>query len=507
MSIGGFFRKLKMPTAFTILFIILVLSAFSTWVIPAGSYAKLKYDADTQQFSITHPDGRVESAPATKEELQARKISIDLGQFTEGKIRKAVSVPDTYQRLESKRQGAKELVMSIVNGTIEAADIMVFVLILGGMIGIVNANGAFEAGLTALTKRTKGREFILVFFVSIFTIFGGTSFGMAEETVAFYPILCPIFIALGYDSLVCVGAVLLASTIGNTYTTVNPFAVVIASGAAGIPFTNGISWRIIGLILGSIVVISYLYWYAKKVKANPEFSYAYEDREDYMRRYPVNLNSETAADFTARKKIILCLFIISFFIMIYGVVALGWWFPEMASSFLAITLIMMFITNMGEEKVIGAFMRGASDLVSVALIIGVARGINIILENGMISDTILNYASSGVAGMSSYLFVIVMYFVFFILGFVVPSSSGLAVLSMPVMAPLADTAGIDRSVIISAYIWGQNTMSFIAPTGMVLVTSELTGMKYTHWLRFIFPIFAYVMVASITFLLLQVAFA
>lgn len=313
---------------------------------------------------------------------------------------------------------------------------MVFILCLGGLIGVVKVTGAFESGLAALTKKTKGREFLLVFGVSVFMIFGGTMCGLEEEAVAFYPILAPIFIALGYDSIVVVGAIFMAGSIGTTFSTVNPFSAVIASNAAGTVFTEGIAVRAFALVVGAIVFLLYLHWYAKKVQADPKFSYSYEDRDKFNAQWELNDNTAAAHEFTLRKKIVLVIFVAAFVLMIIGVMNLGWWFPQMAAEFVTLAILVMFIggtgkDGVGESKMVDAFGSGASSLVPVALIIGLARGVNHVLTEGMISDTMLNAASNLVAGMSGPLFVICLLLIFFVLGFVVPSSSGLAVLAMP----------------------------------------------------------------------------
>lgn len=165
--------------------------------------------------------------------------------------------------IRTKPAGPDQITSSMVNGTIEAVDVMVFILVLGGLIGVVQKSGSFESGLLALTKKLKGHEFLLVFMVSVLMVLGGTLCGIEEEAVAFYPILVPIFIAMGYDSIICVGAIFLASSVGSTFSTVNPFSVVIASNAAGTTFVDGLYWRIVGLIVATIFTVGYLYWYAK----------------------------------------------------------------------------------------------------------------------------------------------------------------------------------------------------------------------------------------------------
>ncbi len=496
-------KGFKFPTAFTILFAILIIAVGLTWVIPAGTYSKLTYNKTQDVFVIKKHQQQDQILPATKETLDNLNIKIDLSNFTSGKLRKPIAVPNSYSRVEQNPKGFSDIAVSMVKGTIEAADIMVFIFVLGGMIGVINKTGSFAAGLSALAKRTQGKEFTIVFAVCVLMAIGGTTCGMEEEAVAFYPILAPVFIALGYDAIITVGAIFLAASMGTAFSTINPFSVVIASDAAGIAFTEGITWRTIGLVIGEIMVISYLYRYAKKIKADPTKSIVYEEREKFYHTYRDDSNT-VVPEFTLKRKIILTLFSIGFPIMIWGVMYGGWWFPTMAASFLTITIIIMFISGLGEEEIIEAFTKGASELVAVSLIIGLARGVNMILDQGMVSDTILYSLSDMVAGMSGSVFIIGQLLVFVVLGLFVPSSSGLAVLSMPIMAPLADTVGIPRDIIVSAYNWGQYIMLFLAPTGLVLVTLQMLHIPFNKWVRFIMPMVGGMFVISSILLLVQV---
>lgn len=202
--------------------------------------------------------------------------------------------------------------------------------------------------------------------------------------------------------------------------------------------------------------------------------------------------------FDFRQKLILILFVITFPLMVWGVMSQGWWFPTMAASFLTFAIFIMFLTatgpsGIGEKGVVDAFVAGSSSLVGVSLIIGLARGINIVLNEGMISDTMLQFSSSLVTHMSGPIFILAMLLIFFVLGFIVPSSSGLAVLSMPIMAPLADTVDIPRFVVVTAYQFGQYAMLFLAPTGLVMATLQMLDMKYSHWLKFVWPVVVFVL--------------
>lgn len=502
--------KLKMPGAFFILFILTVVAVMATWMIPAGSYSKLSYNSASSELEVKNPQGHVKKLPATQKELDKLDVKIKIGQFKSGGISEAVSVPNTYERLPQHPASLGDITGSMINGTIQAVDIMVFIFVLGGLIGVVKASGAFETGLLALTRKTKGHEFMLIFLVSVLLVLGGTLCGIEEEAVAFYPILVPIFIAMGYDSIVSVGAIFLASSVGTAFSTINPFSVVIASNAAGINFTEGIVWRAGGLAIATIFLLIYLHWYSKKVKAHPEVSYTWDDHKEFNKMWSVESSAENQeTGFTFRKKLILILFVVTFPIMVWGVMSKGWWFPTMASSFLVFAIIIMFIAatgkyGLGETGVVDAFVAGSSSLVGVSLIIGLARGINLVLNNGLISDTILQFASALVQHMNGPVFILVMLMIFFVLGFIVPSSSGLAVLSMPILAPLADTVNIPRFVVVTAYQFGQYAMLFLAPTGLVMATLQMLHMRYSHWFRFVWPVVVFLLVFGGGILVTQV---
>lgn len=492
-------RGLRVPSAFTILFILTILAVIATWLVPAGSYSKLAYETGASQLQITNPHGKTSSVPATQGSLDRLHVKIPIESFTSGAITKPVAIPGTYQRLEQHPAGVSDIVTGMVNGTIDAVDIIVFILVLGGMIGVVRATGAFETGLLRLTKVTKGHEFILVLAVSLLMIVGGSTCGLEEEAVAFYPIIAPIFILMGYDSIVVVGAIFLAGSVGTCFSTINPFSSAIATNSAGIPLTDGMNWRLIGLAGGAVAVVLYLRWYCRKVQEDPTFSYTLQDRESFNKQWGMDVTDETVGRFTWRRKVSLVLFIAAFPLMVVGVIRWGWWFPQMAASFLALTIIIMLLNRTGrdrlsEKKLVDAFSDGSSSLVAVSLIIGLARGINLILEQGLISDTMLQASTSLVTGMPGPAFVLTLLLVFFVLGFVVPSSSGLAVLAMPIMAPLADTVNLPRSVVVCAYQWGQYAMLFLAPTGLVMATLQMLDIKYSHWLRFVWPMVIFVLV-------------
>ncbi|WP_425449225.1 YfcC family protein [Dethiothermospora halolimnae] len=479
-------KKLSFPTAYTVLFIVLILAAVLTHVVPAGSYSKLLYDGEIDKFTVTHPDGSTEKFEGTQETLDKLGVKVNISKFKDGSIYKPVAIPDTYEKLESKPQGVVDVLQAPIKGVYETIDIIMFVFIIGGIIGILNNSGAFDAGFASLSRITKGKEFLLIIIVTFLIALGGTTFGLAEETIALYPILVPVFMVAGYDAIVCIAALYMGSSVGTMFSTVNPFSSVIASNAAGISFTNGIIFRGIGLLIATTITIIYIVKYAEKVKKDPSKSVIY-DQKNYLEKKFLNQDKEIP-EFTLRRKLMLLIFALSFGVMIWGVSSQGWWFMEMTSLFLAVGLIICFISGMGEKKAVKHFVAGAADLMGVALTVGIARSVNLIMDKGLISDTILNSATDLVQGINGGVFAILMLFVFLVLGFFIPSSSGLAVLSMPIMAPLADTVGLPRDVIVSAYQYGQGLMAFITPTGLILVTLSMVDVTYDRWLKFIMPL-------------------
>lgn len=496
-------KKVGFPTAFTVLFIVLILAALLTYIVPAGLYSKLQYDGEQNLFVIEDHRGELTTLPATQETLNSLNIRMDVGKFIDGSIRKPIAIPDTYETIEQSPQGLLSVIMSPIEGVMDTVDIMVFVLILGGIIGLINKTGTFDAGIAALSRKTKGREFLLVIFVSLLIALGGTTFGLAEETIALYPILMPIFLASGYDAIVCIAAIYMGSSIGTMFSTTNPFSVVIASNAAGISFNEGLTFRIISLILAMVITLIYIYRYGKKVKENPKNSIIYEDMDRIEERFLKDYNPENVIPFNWRRILILLVFLAAFPIMIWGVSTGVWWFPEMSGLFLTVAIIIIFLSGLPEKEAVNTFLEGAADLIGVVLIIGVARAINIVMDKGMISDTLLFYSSSIIQNMNAGVFAAVQMILFSLLGFFVPSSSGLATLSMPIMAPLADTVGISRAVVVTAYNWGQGWMAFITPTGLILATLEMVDVTYNKWLKFILPLMGIIGVFAILMLVVE----
>ena len=481
-------KNFEFPTAYTVLFLILILVTVLTHVIPAGKYNRLSYQESTNEFVVeTYGNGNI-NLEATQKNLDKLEIKIDVNKFIDGTIKKPMAIPNTYVKLDGKAQGFKELIIAPISGIAESIDIIIFVLILGGIVGIVNKTGTFNIAMKAISQKTKGKEFSLVIISFIFFAAGGTIFGFWEETIPFYSILMPLFLINNFDPLVPMATIFIGSAVGCMFSTVNPFSTIIASNAAGISFNEGLKFRFVALIVFSIISLLYINRYIKKVKKNSNNSLVIEEQEEIREKFLKDYSQETNIKFDWRKKIILFLFIFQFIVMIWGVSSLGWWFQEAAAMFFGVAIIIMFLSGLSEKDAVNGFISGASEVVGVTLIIGLARAINIIMENGMISDTLLFYSSNVVAEMGKGLFSIVMLLIFGFLGIFIPSTSGLAVLSMPILAPLADTVGLSRAVVVDAFTWGQGVILFITPTGLIFVVLQIVGIPYNKWLKFVMPL-------------------
>lgn len=496
--------KFSFPTAYTVILIVMLLVLGLTYVIPSGKYSKLLYDAEANVFVIESPTGKVSEKEATQKTLDELGVKTNLSKFTDGSISKPVAIPGTYEQLPKEKPTVFKALTTFLNapiqGLYDSIDIIAFVLVIGGIVGVINKTGAFTAGISALSRNLKGKEAWLIVIITVIIGIGGTSFGLAEETIAFYPIVVPIFLAAGYDALVAIAAIYLGSCMGTMASTVNPFSTVIASNTAGIDFTSGMPLRIFMLVAGLAVCIFYTVKYAEKVKKDPSQSLIYSQKKELEDHFLKGHNEENVPEFTWGRKLMLLIFALSFVVMVYGVKELKWSFKEMTSLFLFVTFILAIFANLSEKEFVSEFVAGAADLLGVALIIGLARGITIIMDGGMISDTILYGLSNVVSNMSGIVFSTVMFFVYILLGFFISSSSGLAVLSMPIMAPLADVVGVNRDVIVSAYQFGQGLISFITPTGLILASLAMVNVTYDKWLKFVTPLIIMISVLAIVVL-------
>ena len=446
----------RFPTAYTILFALIIVVAALTWIIPAGKFDRVQNDA----------------------------------------VGREVAVAGTYKVVDPNPQGFIDILLAPTAGFYDpdsyvanAIDVSLFVLFLGGFLGVVNATGAIDTGIKAAMRKLKGREvWMIPILMSLFAL-GGTTYGMAEETLAFYPLLIPAMLVARFDTMTAVAVILIGAGIGTLGSTINPFATVIASNAAGVAFTEGMVLRVVLLLGGLAICIAYVTRYALRVKADPARSVVAAQANRDRQAFLSGGNGAGNDRLSGTQSVILLLFAATFVALIWGVSSQGWWMAQMGALFLGMAILIGLVGRLGEKRLTSTFVDGARDLLGVALIIGLARGIVVIMQNGLIADTILNAAAQAVSGLPELAFINLMFWIEVAMSFLVPSSSGLAVLSMPIMAPLADFAGVTRDLVVTAYQSASGLVNLITPTSAVVIGALAIGrISYDRWIVFIWPL-------------------
>jgi uncharacterized ion transporter superfamily protein YfcC len=466
--------RFTLPSAYTILFALIVLAAIATWIIPAGIY---------------NLNAAGEPVPGTYHEVASHPARILVDSLT-APINGLYGIEDAKGNINYYNSGS----------LFGAIDIALFILVIGGFLGVTMKTGAIETGIGSLVERMRGRErWMIPVLMSVFAL-GGTTFGMAEESLAFYALVITVMIAAGYDALTGAAIVLLGCGIGVLGSTVNPFATGIASGIAGVSISEGIVGRLVILIVGLAIGIFFVLRYADRVKRDPSKSVVYELKAENEARFRAE-SQAGAVTMTGTQKTVLAVFALAFAVMIYGVIPwedIGipfptwwWWFPEMTASFLLFAIIIGLIGRLGEGVLTTSFVDGARDLLGVALIIGIARGITVIMNNGQITDTVLHWIEKALGDTGEVWFLILMFLLFLPLSFVIPSTSGLATLAMPIVAPLAGFIGVSTALVVTAYQSASGVMNLVVPTSAVVMGGlAIARVPYGTYLRWVWPLLA-----------------
>ncbi|AHF60164.1 TPA: YfcC family protein [Streptococcus suis] len=494
-------KGFKLPSSYTILMLIIAFMAVMTWIIPAGQY-------------------QVDEA---------------------GRL-----VAGTYEKVAQNPQGIYDVFMAPVramlgHGATEAAiNVAFFIIMVGAFLGVVNETGALDVGIASIVKRFKGREKMLIYILMPLFALGGSTYGMGEETMAFFPLLVPVMMAVGFDSITGVAIILLGSQIGCLASTVNPFATVVASDAAGVSVADGMIWRLVFFVVILLMGVLFVANYAEKVKNDPTKSLVYKQREADMQHFNVTATQEVNAELSPAQKRVLWVFVLTFVLMICSFIpwedlgvtiftqfkdwliglpfigqvigsstaALGtWYFPEGAMLFGIAGIVVGLVYGMSEERLVKSFMFGAADIFSVALICAIARGIQVIMNDGMITATILHMGEEGLQGLSSQVFIILTYLFYLPMSFLIPSSSGLAGASMGIMAPLGEFVNVPASLVITAFQAASGLLNLVAPTsGIVIGALALGRVEIGTWYKFVGKLIVGIMIASIAILVIATFF-
>jgi uncharacterized ion transporter superfamily protein YfcC len=496
-------QKRKLPSPITILMFVIVFAALCTWLVPAGKYDTLVCE-EGNSFTLNKMDTSMQ-LPFAQATLDSLKIKITLAKFVNGDIKKPVSIPGSYHKLTSNKQSFLQIIQAPIKGIYESVDIVFFILIIGAFMQVFNESGAMELGLKALSYRMNGKETWLIVLLTFLFSFAGASYGMAEEALVFYAVLVPVFVAAGYDLIIPVAIIFGGTQLGTLASFSNPFSAIIASNAAGINWKDGITERLIMFALTTIITIWYIIRYAQKVKKDPTQSLVYKI-DGILPTKNNNISIEKPEPLSTQTILLLLLFLATFLTMIGGVVWLGWWLTEMTTIFLAAAILVAIILRMKETIFISQFIKGAESLLSVALIVGVARGVTIVLNEGKISDSIVYYAAQAVSGMPASVFIIVLMLLYIGFTFFISSSSGMAVLTMPIMGSLAMLVGVPGREIVNAYLFGMGIMGFLTPTGLILPSLAIVNVSIKAWFKFIMPLITILTIVCMICLLIGIQF-
>ncbi len=444
-------RKFKVPHTLVILFSMVILAQILSYVIPAGSF------------------DRVENA--------AGRLQVEPGSFH---LTPDVSLVSPFASLTA-----------IPKGFSGAHEIIFFVFIIGGLFAVLRATGSLEAGMATLLRRWGDRPFWLVAGGTTLFAFGSSTVGFGEEYYPFVPVLVSLCIALGYDRLTAIGIIMIGYGAGFGAALINPFTTLIAQDIAGLEPASGLWYRLVLFFIFVPIGIHHVWSYAKKIARDPSASLVADVSVPDGAAIPSGQEEVALRDLapmTNVQKLIMTAVGAAMVLLIYGMSVWKWGLFEMQGLFAGLTLMIAIIARMSPDRTAVEFSKGAGSLTSVALLIGVARAIQVVLDEGGVVDTMVYGISVPIQELPGAVSAVGMFFVQSVVNFFIPSGSGQAYVTMPIMAPLADLVGVSRQVAVLAFQFGDGFSNILIPTQYVLVgILAMAGVPYDRWLRFILP--------------------
>lgn len=457
-------RRLAIPHTYAIILTIVVIVGIMTYLIPSG------------EFQRVDVDGRL------------------------------MVIPDTFSQVAKTPIAPFDIVTAIPRGMQAAAQIVFYIFLVGGAFGVIRATGAIDAGINRLVRKIgKNDRFLIPAVMILFSVLGFTT-GMAEECIIFVPIGIGIALSLGYDAIVGTAMVAIGAASGFIGGMMNPFTVGVAQGIAEVPLFSGFAFRSVVYVFVISAAIFYVMRYAAKIRRDPESSILHGriggvGSTDYA-------VSEVIPDLTRRRTIVLLLLATGIAVNMWGVFNWGWFLDELAASFFVVAMISGIVGGLGVNGTFSNLVEGMRSVAFGALVVGFARAILILMQDGVILDTIVNSISGLISGWPPELTVLGMFFFQAILNFFIPSGSGMAATTMPIMVPLADLLGIDRQVAVLAFQYGDAITNSIIPTsGALMGYLAVARIPYELWVKFIWKlIVAWLVIASVA-LVVGTAFA
>jgi len=470
--------RLKIPHVFVLLAGVILVCALFTWIVPSGKYERRTTTIEGHERTLL--------VPGTFERVD-KHISL-----------KGILLTDEVEG-QATPVGLQSYLTAIPRGLEAAADIIFFIFMIGGVFGILQKTGVITAGIGRLLEKLGGRGPTLTIVLMAVLAIGGSTLGMGEEFIPLVPVFLLVSKRLGYDRIYGMAIVLVGAEVGFAASTTNPFTVYVAQGIAELPLNSGMPLRIVFLVCALAVAVTYILRYGARIKADPSLSYMAGDPFD------LDEGAEGAGVFTARHRWILVVSAIIFGFILLAVQRYGWWMADMGGGFLLMGIAATLIARLSLDEATDSFVEGMRDMVVAALVVGFARGISVVLAEGMILDTIVHGAAGLLGHLPRALAAMGMLIFESSLNFLIPSGSGQAAVTMPLMAPLSDILGLTRQTAVLAFTCGDGFSNSIIPTsGILMAMLALAKIPYGKWLRFMLPLFALLMGLSAVFLVIAV---
>ena len=539
--------KLKTPHTYAIIFFVVLFCWILTFLIPAGKFSThtIEYTdangetasrtvlmADTFRYSyrlntdfVADALGRISQDPALMEELDVDPESLSALMQTNSSAwvqadLDAVGISDdemyslygeafydTSRKLHKVANvwgtedfGGFGFLNYVFEGLVSgdrsgsAVGICALILVVGGAFGIIMKTGAIDAGIYAFIKKTRGLERLALPLLFLLFSLGGATFGMAEECIPFAMIMVPFVIALGYDSIVAVTVTYVASQVGNAVSWMSPFSVAVAQGIAGVPVLSGATFRLVMWVVVTLASAGFMMAYAERIRKNPQKSVVYAEDSHFRSR--MNSVSEEEKEFTLGHKLILLEMLAVLIWIIWGVTQRGFYIPEIASQFFVmgfaagVTAIIFHLNGMTINGMASAFQGGVSDLAGTAVVVGMAKGILLVLGGSEADvpstlNTVLYGIGTLLDGVPAFIGAWAMYIFQSLFNLVVTSNSGQAALTMPIMAPLSDLVGVPRQIAVLAYQLGAGFVDAFTPVSASLIgVLGVAGIEWGKWAKF-----------------------
>lgn len=460
--------KIHMPHVITLIFFLIIVVAILTWILPSGEFERTIMETSTGE----------------------REVAVAGTYHTVAKITEDGT---------SLRQGIAEVLMAPGKGIQSMVEVLAFVFIIGGVFQIMAKTNALNMGIQKVVKKLGSKDVLIIPILMALFGLGGSTFGMSDELVPFYLLIMPIMFAMGYDSMTTFMTVCLSATVGYAASTVNPFCVLVAQGIAGIQGNPQLVFRMIQWVIMMAVIIAFVTWRAMKIKKNPENSITFQDdlqKRKEMGGEDVDFNQ----NMTLRQKLVLATFVIGMVIVVFGLVNFGWYMNELSMCFLGMGILMGIFGGLTETEIAEEFITGVKDIAFAAMVIGFCSGIMVVAQDGKIIDTILNALSNLVANSNNVVFAAVLYVVQSLLTLLVPSSSGLAALSIPILAPLCDLHGVNPEAAVTALQYGNQLTNLLSPVaGTTVAGLAVCRISFAQWWKTIWKVWIILAVLAIAF--------